>query len=229
MVGAQQPRAVTSVRYPWVYPGNFNERARQADVVVSGTIVSTVPENTRVLDGVEVRANKANIKVDRIFKGEAKARTLQLLWFSPAPMSGLGVIASLPPLARFVDGRRYLVFLCRKQRGYAVTVPIYAIDVRLASASSTGPSDLSEAPEHVRKLEMAQELERAALSVPQPDPGVTGEAATYFPYVVDLIGGCAEPFLRHFAKSQSKELAAEARRWLAVLVDKGLQCNRGTR
>lgn len=227
MVGAPQPRAATSVRYPWVYPGNFNERVRQADIVVSGTIVSTVPENIRVLDGVEVRANKANIKIDRIFKGGAKARTVRFLWFSPAPMSGGGVIASLPPLARFVDGRRYLVFLCRKQGRYVVTVPVYAIDVRLASAPSAGPADLSEAPEQVRKLEMAQELERAALSVPQPDPGVTGEAATYFPHVVDLIGGCAGPFLRHFAKSQSKELAAEARRWLAVLVEKGLQCNSG--
>ena len=222
LAGAQ-PR--TSVRYPWVYPGNFNERIRQADVIVSGTIVSTVAENTQVLNGVEVTSNKADIRADRIFKGRANARTVLFLWFSPAPVSGVGVISSLPPLAHFVKGKWYLVFLRRNQTGYIVIMPIYAIEVSLAPASPGRLSNLSQAPEQLRDSEIAQELETAALAVPRPQPGVTGEAVTYFPYVVDLIGGCAKPFLRHFAGSPSKELADSACSWLALISRKGLRCN----
>lgn len=213
------------MRYPWIYPGNFNQRIRDADVVISGIIVSTARENTQILDGVEVMVNHANIRIDRVFKGYVKPGVLAFRWFSPAPMSGSGVIASLPPLAHFRRGDRYLVFLRRAQSGYVVTMPIYAIDVRLAAAIPSRLSDLSQAPEQVRRSEIAQELETAALSIPRPAPGVTGEAVMYFPQVVDLIGGCAKPFLRHFAESQSRELAGEAQRWLAFLADKHLHCN----
>jgi hypothetical protein len=60
--------------------------------------------------------------------------------------------------------------------------------------------------------------------VPEPAPGVTGETAPYFPYVIDILGDCAQPFLRHFAASGSKELRAAAQSWLALLVNKGLRC-----
>jgi hypothetical protein len=72
---AVQP-TTAQVRYPWVYPGNFRERVRQADLVVSGTIGSTVFKNTRVVDGVEVTSNRASIAVDRVFKGSAYDPTL---------------------------------------------------------------------------------------------------------------------------------------------------------
>lgn len=223
--GAPEPVSAQSVRYPWTYPGNVNQRIRNADVVIGGTIVSTTSEHTRILDGVEVMANQANIRIDRIFKGLVQAGELPFRWFSPAPVSGRGVIASLPPLARFRKGDRYLVFLRRTRTEYVVTVPIYAIEVPLAAAAPSRILDLSQAPEQVRRSEIAQELETAALSIAKPDPGVTGEAAIYFPYVVDLIGGCAEPFLRHFAESQSRELAGEAQRWLAFLAGKHLHCD----
>ena len=64
----------------------------------------------------------------------------------------------------------------------------------------------------------------AALLVPEPAPGMTGEAAAYFPYVVDLIGASAKPFLRHFAASRSNELRVAAQNWLVFLVNKGLRC-----
>ena len=221
--GTSQPGNAQSVRYPWIYPGNFNQRISNADVVISGAIVSTAPGHIRTLDGVQVLSNQAKIRIDRVFKGYVKPGVLPFRWFSPAPVSG-GVIASLPPLARFRNGERYVVFLRRSQSGYAVTMPIYAIDVPLAPATSGRLSDLSQAPEQVRRSAIAQELETAALSLPKPGPGVTGEAATYFPYVVDLVGGCAEPLLRHFAGSASRELAGEAQRWLALLAQKRLRC-----
>ena len=96
-----------------------------------------------------------------------------------------------------------------------------------APAPSAELSDLSQASDNLRQEEIAQELETAALSFPKPGPGTTGEAAIYFPYVIDLIGRCAEPFLWHFAASQSKELRGAAKRWLAFLANnkKGQQCN----
>jgi len=93
------------VRYPWIYLGDFNEWLVRADLIVSGTIASTVRRKTRFVDGVEATANQAKINVDRIFMGKVKAKTVQFLWFSPAPVSG-GVIYSGPPLAAFKPGSR---------------------------------------------------------------------------------------------------------------------------
>jgi|GraSoiStandDraft_24_1057298.scaffolds.fasta_scaffold95590_1 hypothetical protein len=209
---------IVASQLPWVYPGDFNER-----LIVSGTIASTARGNTRTVDGVEVTANEAKIKIDRIFKGEAKSATMQFLWFSPASASGF-LIYSGPPLADFKPSVRYLVFLRHGPTDYVVTIPIYEMEVRLAPIRAGTLSDLSQVPTSERNLEIAKELETAALFLPEPPPGVTGEAATYFPSVVDLLGGCAEPFLRHFAASRSKELRAAAQNWLALLVNKGLQC-----
>lgn len=58
--------------------------------------------------------------------------------------------------------------------------------------------------------------------MPEPAPGLTGEAATYFPDLVDLPGDCAEPFLQRFAASRRKELRTAAQKWLDLLVNKGL-------
>ena len=219
-------RIVTAsqVRYPWVYPGDFNERLARADLVVSGTIASTVPDKLRIVDGVKVSGNEAEIRVDRVFKGEAKSATMHFLWYSPAPACG-GVVYSGPPFADFKPKVRYLVFLRQNSNGYVVTIPIYEMEVRLARPGSAVFRDLSQVPISERKSEIAKEIEAAALSVPHPAPGVTGDAARYFPYVVDLIGGCAEPFLRHFAVSRSKELRAAAQNWLAFVVNKGLRCS----
>jgi hypothetical protein len=215
-----------NVRYPWVYPGDFNDRVRGADLVVSGTTRSTVPQRTRVVDGVEVMVNEATIQIDRVFKGQVAQRDVKFAWFSPAPVSGSGgVIYSGPPLADFRQNRRYLVFLRSDATSYVVTMPIYQLEVQLAPASPAKMSNVSPLPKEIQDREMAQELETAALSVPPPRPGVTGEAALYFPYVVDLIGGCAEPFLRHFTRLQSKELREAAQRWLALLIEKRSTCN----
>jgi len=216
------------VQYPWVYPGDFRERVRQADLVASGTIRSTVPSSTRVVDGVDLTSNSASIEVDRIFKGQASGRTVHFLWFSPAPAEGGGVIYSGPPLANFVAGQRLMVFLRKDVTGYVVILPVYQIEVPLAPASPVNVSDVSVLPDDVRDSEIARELESAALSIGPPAPGTTGFAANYFPYVVDLIGGCAKPFLQHFAASPSNELRGAAQRWLKLLVDKHMSCATST-
>jgi len=212
-----------SSQYPWVYPGDFNERIVRADLIVSGTIASTVRGNARIVGGMEVTANEANISVDRIFKGQVKSATIPFLWLSPAWTSG-GMIYSGPPLADFRPKLRYLVFLRHTPSGYVVIMPVYEMEVKLAPIRSGTLSNLSQVPSSHRNLEIAKELEKAALSVPEPPTGATGQAATYFPYIVDILGGCAEPFLRHFARSRSKELRAAAQDYLALLVNKGLHC-----
>lgn len=216
------------VRYPWVYPGDFRERVRQADLVASGTIRSTAPGSTRVVDGVDLTSNQASIAVDRIFKGQASDRTMHFLWFSPAPVEGGGVLYSGPPLAKFVSGQRLMVFLRKDVTGYVVIMPVYQIEVPLAPASPLNVSDVSVLPDEIRGSEIARELESAALSIGPPAPGTTGLAATYFPYVVDLIGGCAKPFLQHFAALPSNELRGAAQRWLRLLVDKHMHCEATT-
>ena len=211
------------IRYPWVYPGDFRERVRQSDLVVSGTVLDTVSGTTRVVDAVKLTSNQAHIEIDRIFKGQASERRLHFLWYSPAPVEG-GVIYSGPPLANFVAGRRLMVFLRKGLAGYVVTMPVYQMEVPLAPASRLTVSDVSVLPDKIRDSEIARELESAALSVSPPARGTTGLAAIYFPYVVDLIGGCAKPFLEHFTGSPNKELRVAAERWLTLLRDKHLDC-----
>ena len=86
-------------------------------------------------------------------------------------------------------------------------MPLYAFEVELAPAPpSNAPRDLSQALRQERYEGIAEELETSALLAPTPPPGMTGEAAaTSFPAVFDLLGGCAEPCYRHFFSSPSKE------------------------
>ena len=83
-------------------------------------------------------------------------------------------------------------------------------------------------PDGIRDSEIAGELESAALAIGPPLPGTTGLAATYFPYVVDLTGGCAKAFLQHFAASPSGELRGAAQRWLRFLSGKNMRCEAKT-
>src|SRR5215469_17069821 len=97
------------------------------------------------------------------------------------PTSG-GVVGSLPLTANFQPHERYLIFLKRSTRGFVVAMPLYAIEVKLApTPPAEAMEDLSQAPTDKRYEALAQELETAALLLPTPEPGLTREAATYFP------------------------------------------------
>ena len=147
------------------------------------------------------------------------------VWFSPTP--DVTAYAG-PPLANFAAGKRYLVFLREDVTGDVVTIPLCQMEVLLAPASPLNLPDMSGVPDDIRDSEIARELETAALSIEPPARGVSGYAVTYFPYVVDLVGGCAKPFLQHFAESPSKELRDVAERWLTLLVDKKMRCKAPT-
>ena len=199
--------AAAQVRMPWTFPGNVSSRLRISDLVVSGTIEDTSAIGVQTVDHIELLGNVARVRVDRVFQGSASGE-LRFVWYRlyVPPTRGGGVVGSLPPPANFRPQERYLIFLRQRTTGWIVAMPLYAIEFKLAATPPSGAmGDLSQATTEARYEALAQELETAALLKPAPQPGLTGEAATYFPSIFDLLGGCAEPFYRRFLSSPSRE------------------------
>jgi hypothetical protein len=173
-----------------------------------------------------VTSNIARLRVDRVFQGKVPARELEFIWYSLHwPKTRMGVIYSGPPLAAFHSGKRYLIFLKRRALTWEVAMPLYELDVELApELPPDAPGDLSLLSPPHRYASVAEELEAAALAQPPPTPGTTGNAAATFPWVFDLLGGCAKPFYRHFMSVPSPELRAAASSWLKLVESRHLQC-----
>ena len=89
-------------------------------------------------------------------------------------------------------------------------------------------ADLSQATADQQDDALAQELETAALLIPAPQPGLTGEAVTYFPSIFDLLGGCAEPFYPRFLSSPSPELRRAALNWVQLIQSRKMTCKART-
>jgi hypothetical protein len=213
-----------SASLPWIFPGDFHERLRISDLVISGTIEDTTALGVQILDHTELVGNVARVRIDRVFQGSA-AKELQFTWFKYHATTKGGIVFSGPPLSDFRPHKRYLIFLRQKMSGWVVAVPLYALEMELAPAPpSNALRDLSQSPSEQRYEALAEELEAAALLVPTPRPGLTGEAATYFPGVFDLLGGCAEPFYRRFLSSPSPDLRGAALRWLSLIRSRHMTC-----
>ena len=211
---------------PWTFPGDLRERLRMSDLVVSGTIEKTASDGIRTVDGAEVTAHTAHVRVDRVFQGSAAGEKLRFAWFSLHMVTtGGGFAYSGPPLADFRPGKRYLIFLKRARSGWEVAMPVYAIEEKLVATPPRGAlRNLSQVLLQQRYEALAEELENAALAQPVPPTGMTGEAAMYFPSVFDLLGGCAEPFYRRFLSSPSPELRGAASTWLDLIRSRHLMC-----
>jgi hypothetical protein len=167
VVAMLSPQACAQL--PWTFPGDFRDRLRMSELVVSGTILGTAKAGVRTVDGAKAVAHVASIRVDRVFQGKAPARQLRFSWFSlyMRVEKGHGFAYSGPPLADFRSGKRYLLFLKRAGSGWQVAMPVFAIEEELAGAPPRGAAeDLSRATtkEHYRAL--AEELEDAALAQP---------------------------------------------------------------
>jgi hypothetical protein len=202
-----------------------------SDVVLSGTVIHTSRAATRTVNGTEVTSNTARVRVDRVFQGKAATGELQFTWFSPHwEKSGGGVIYSGPPLAAFTPGKRYLTFLKRTGSRWEVAMPLYELEVELTPRSPRAAArDLSLLPLKERYESVAEELEAAALAQPPPASGTTGMAAATFPWVFDLLGGCAESLYRHFLSVPSPELREAAMTWLKLVQSRHLKCNEQVR
>ena len=149
---------------------------------------------------MKVRADTASLRVDRVFQGNCAERELRFAWFALRfETTRQGFVYSGPPLAHFRPGQRCLVVLRRVGFGWEVAMPVYAIEAELAAAPPAGAIRcVSQAPLSQSYQALAEELEQAALSLPAPPQGMTGEAASYFSWVFDLLGGCAEHFYSRF-------------------------------
>jgi hypothetical protein len=217
--------APAQLRLPWTFPGDFRDRLRISDLVVSGTIEETSAIGVQTVDHIELVENVARVRVDRVFQGSASGE-VQFVWYGlyVSPTSE-GVVSSLPPPANFRRHERYLIFLKQRTTGWVVAMPLYAIELSLApSPPSAAMADLSQATTGRRYESLAEELETAALLVPAPQSGLTGEAATYFPAIFDLLGGCAEPFYRRFFSSPSPDLRSAALNWLQLIQSRHMAC-----
>lgn len=217
----------SSTSRPWIVPGNFRERVRMSDLVVSGIIEDTSPNGVQIVDRIELSASTAHVRVDRVFQGDSTQK-VRFTWFTlQCPTSGGVFVYSGPPVACFQPQKRYLIFLKRDTSGWVVALPLYAIEIKLAPASPSGaPRDLSHASIQRRYEAIAEELETAASLAPVPPLGSTGEAAEYFSAAFDLIRGCAEPFYRRFLPSPSPELRGAARDWLELVRSRHMTCRK---
>jgi hypothetical protein len=208
---------------PWTFPGDFRQRLRMSGLVVSGTIEDTFRAGSQVVDGTEVTANIAHLRVDRVFQGSAPGKELRFTWFTPG---GTGYVWDGPPVADLRPGRRYMVFLKQARAGWQVSMPLFAIEVELAAMPPRGsPRDLSHVPVRQRYRALAEELKSAALAGPAGPTGMAAEPATYFSPVFDLLGGCAAPFYRRFLSSPDWKLRDEASIWLGLIHSRHLACN----
>jgi len=219
---AATPAAQGSRPLPWVFPGDFRDRLRMSDLVVSGTIEDTSPAGNEVVDGSAVTANIAHLRVDRVFQGNAGANEIWFTWFTPP---GNGFVWDGPPLADFRPARRYLVFLKRSGTGWQVSMPHYAIEVQLAMTPPRASlQDLSRVPVQQRYRGLAEELEDAALARPSGRAGTTAQPDMYFSPVFDLLGACATPFYRWFLASPDWRLREAASTWLELIRSRHLAC-----
>lgn len=57
---------------PRTMPGDFLQRLRISDVVVSGTVETLSRAGVQTVDGVKLTATTARLRVDRVFQGEAE-------------------------------------------------------------------------------------------------------------------------------------------------------------
>jgi hypothetical protein len=202
-----------SASLPWTIPGDFRERLRMSGLVVSGTIEETFRAGTRTVDGTEVTANAASVRVDQVFQGNAAGEKLRFDSFTmPMPTTGRGFIYSGLPLADFRPGKRYLVFLRRARSGWEVATPLYAIEEELAATPPRGAlGDLSQRPLQQRYQALAEELENAALAQPVPPPGMTGKAAWYFPSVLTCLAAARSRFTADSCRRPAQSFAMRRR------------------
>jgi hypothetical protein len=90
--------------------GDFLQRLRISDLVVSGTIESSSPRGLQIVNGETLNANTARLRVDRVFPGKT-TEELQFSWYTTHWDGARGYGYSGPPLADSQTRKRYSVFL----------------------------------------------------------------------------------------------------------------------
>lgn len=205
---------------PLAYLG-LDQRLSYSDLVCSATIMDTSrTRETLAANSSVTRENLARADVDSVFKGQLTSAMITFRWYS-WPAGPGGYVYAGPPLADLRSGRRYLLFLRGDDAtGWRVTVPMYQLEIPLASQPAANAHfrlDASGFADADRNRQLAEELAAAARFVePQGD---TADVYSYFAWIAQLLGKQAIPVLRPFLESANTLLRYFAADRLAHLND----------
>jgi hypothetical protein len=174
-------------RIPFIRPSKLSLRFEKSDLVCTAIIVSTAQTaNSPVVEGFRMQENLARAKLDRVYKGRLSSREFRFRWFSFFFEKGKSYAYSGPPLANFLPGVRYFIFLREQNGSLEVAIPMYQSEVPLAvEPPAELPADPSTATGEARGRALAAEMV-AAMRSNATVPG--GYAVEYIAYLREILG-----------------------------------------
>jgi hypothetical protein len=180
----------------------IKERERYSEIICSATIVKTSPAGNPVsLQGREVSQWTAVARVDDVFKGTLDPKIMEFKYYGYMPPPELS-----PPTAYFRPSVRYILFLRRQDSDLEVAIPVYQMEIELASPNKGGHA--IGTPERT----LANEL----ISAIQSAPKTIGRLAdTYFSWAEELIGKQTIPLVEPFLNSSDPLVRYQAAWWLS--------------
>jgi hypothetical protein len=180
----------------------IKEREHYSEIICSATIVKTSPAgNAFRLQGQEVSQWNALAHVDHLFKGTLDPKTIEFKYYGYIPPPEVS-----PPTAYFRPGVRYVLFLRRHDSNLEVAIPVYQMEIELASPNKSGY------PIGTPELALANEL----ISAVQSAPKTIGRLAdTYFSWAEELIGKQTIPLVEPFLNSSDPLVRFQTAWWLS--------------
>jgi hypothetical protein len=180
----------------------IKERVRYSEIICSATIVKTSPVGNSIrLQGREVSQSIAVAHVDHVFKGTLDPKTIEFKYYSYIPPPEVS-----PPTVHFRPGIRYILFLRRHDSALEVAIPVYQMEIELASPNKIGN------PIGTPELALANEL----ISAIQSAPKTIGRLAdTYFSWAEELIGKQTIQLVEPFLNSSDPLVQYQAAWWLS--------------
>jgi hypothetical protein len=180
----------------------IKERERYSEIICSATIVKTsLAGNPVRLQGQEVSQWTAVAGVDHVFKGTLDPKIIEFKYYGYIPPLEVS-----PPTAYFRPGVRYILFLRRHDSDLEVAIPLYQMEIELASPNNGG------SPIGTPELALANEL----ISAIQSASNTVGRSATkYFSWSEELIGKQTIPRVEPFLNSSDPLVRYQAAWWLS--------------
>jgi hypothetical protein len=180
----------------------IKEREHYSEIIWSATIVKTSPPgNAFRLQGQEVSQRNALAHLNYVFKGTPDPKTFEFTYYGYIPPPEVS-----PPTANFRPGVRYVLFLRRHDSNLEVAIPVYQMEIELASPNKSGH------PIGTFELALANEL----ISAVQSAPKTIGRLAdTYFSWAEELIGKQTIPLVKPFLNSSDPLVRFQTAWWLS--------------
>src|SRR5215471_1303008 len=189
-------------------PAEIAERERYAEIVCSATILKISQADTPVMiEGEERSQWLAVATIDRVFKGTLDAKVVEVKYYGYIPPPGVGGDILTPSLAHFRPGSRYVLFLKRHGPDIEVAIPVYQMEIQLASRRPILDESSFE-PYHALAKELIFTIFLA--------PDTIGRSAThYYSWTEELVGRHAIPLVELFLRSSYPLIRYQAAWWLS--------------